>query len=292
MTLLEVFHEQIRLAGREDEPRPGMVVDRDGPVRRTWMDDPAGFAMVECPAGLGEDPDHWIDRQVEFFRGRGQELEWKTYDDDEPADLLDRLRDRGFEIGDDEALVLGRVADLVHPASPTLQDPKVLHSSRPATSQDPRVLQSSGQGRGGAKGVHLRRVEVDDDAAFAGIEALMEVVWGRRDGHTARLREELRAAPEGLDVLVAELDGQIVSAAWVRYSPGTDFCSFWGGSTHPDARGRGVYRALGAERARLAAARGFPFVRVDCSPESLPILTRLGLQRVATTVPATLPVVR
>lgn len=258
MTLLEAFHEQIRLAGREDEPRPGMAVDRDGPVRRTWMHDPAGFAMVECPAGLGEDPDHWIDRQVDFFRGRGQELEWKTYDDDEPADLLDRLRDRGFEIGDDEALVLGEVAGLVRPVTAT--------------------------------GIHLRQVEVDDDAAFGDIEALMEVVWGRRDGHTARLREELRAAPGGLDVLVAELDGRVVSAAWVRYSPGTDFCSFWGGSTHPDARGRGVYRALVAERARLAAARGLPFVRVDCSPDSLPILTRLGLSRVATTVPATLPV--
>lgn len=201
MTLLEAFQEQIRLAGREDEPRPGMVVDRDGPVRRTWMHDPVGFATVECPAGLGEDPDHWIDRQVDFFRGRGQELEWKTYDDDEPADLLDRLRDRGFEIGEDEALVLGEVAGLVRPVTAT--------------------------------GIHLRQVEVDDDAAFGDIEALMEVVWGRRDGHTARLREELRAAPEGLDVLVAELDGRVVSAAWVRYSPGTDFCSFWGGSTHP-----------------------------------------------------------
>ena len=92
MTLLEAFHEQIRLAGREDEPRPGLVIDRDGPVRRTWMHDPAGFAMVECPAGLGEDPGHWIGRQVDLFRGRGQELEWKTYDDDEPADSPPEFR--------------------------------------------------------------------------------------------------------------------------------------------------------------------------------------------------------
>lgn len=275
MTLLEEFHRQIRLAGREDEPRPGLVQDRDGPVRRTWSQDPAGFAMVECPEGLGEDPDRWIDRQVEFFGSRGQEVEWKTYDYDEPADLLDRLRDKGFVIEDDEALVLGETAALVHPVE--------------------------------AKGVALRQVDADDDGAFAGIADLTEIVWGRRDGHAAELREELRANPDLVDVFVAEAIeflaggaeaaggaevpavevGQVVCAAWVRYSPGTDFCSLWGGSTHPAARRRGVYRVLVAERARCATERGFPFVRVDCSPDSLPILTRLGLRRVAATVPAT-----
>ncbi len=267
MTLLEDFHRQIRLAGREDEPREGLVQDTDGPVRRTWSVDPTQFAMVECPAGLGDDPDRWISRQVDFFTARGQAFEWKTYDYDEPVDLLDRLRHQGFAIEEDESLVLGEVAGLGLPTE--------------------------------AKGVSLRRVAAGDDAAFAGIEDLMTVVWGRRDGHTAQLRAELRARPDALDVLVAEATGpmerdghrvdagQVVSAAWVRYSPGTDFCSFWGGSTHPAARRRGVYRALVAERARLATERGFPFVRVDCSPDSLPILTRLGLERVATTVPAT-----
>lgn len=267
MSLLEEFHRQIRLAGREDEPRPGLVQDTDGPVRRTWSSDPTKFAMVEGPAGLGDEPERWISRQVDFFSERGQQFEWKTYDYDEPADLLDRLRGHGFEIEDDEALVLGETRALVHAIE--------------------------------AKGVRLRRAEVDDDAAFAGIEDLTQVVWGRRDGHTADLREELRATPDDFDILVAEASeamaagghraepGQIVCAAWVRYSPGTDFCSFWGGSTHPAARRRGVYRALVARRAHYAIERGFPFVRVDCSPDSLPILTRLGLQRVATTVPAT-----
>ncbi|WEV77600.1 hypothetical protein O9K63_13510 [Janibacter cremeus] len=266
MSLLEEFHRQIRLAGREDEPRPGLVLDSDGPVRRTWSTDPTKFAMVECPSGLGDDPDHWISRQVAFFAERGQEVEWKTYDYDEPADLLERLREHGFTIGDEEALVLGGTASLVHSVEP--------------------------------KGVRLRRVEVDDEA-FAGIAELTEVVWGRRDGHAAELREELRGAPRGLDIVVAEASepmeagdhrvrpGEVVCAAWARYSPGTDFCSFWGGSTHPAARRRGIYRALVAQRARYALERGFLSVRVDCSPDSLPILTRLGLKRVATTVPAT-----
>lgn len=267
MSLLEDFHRQIRLAGREDEPRPGLVQDVDGPVRRTWSQDPAKFAMVECPAGLGEDDEHWISRQVDFFTQRGQAFEWKTYDYDQPADLVERLRTHGFTAEDEEALVLGEVPHLLHPVTP--------------------------------KGVSLRRVEVDDDAAFAGIEDLTAIVWGRRDGHTADLREELRATPEDFDILVAEatetmevdrlrvVPGQVVCGAWVRYTQGTDFCSFWGGTTHPAARRRGIYRALVADRAHRAMQRGFPFVRVDCSPDSLPILTRLGLHRVATTIPAT-----
>lgn len=128
--------------------------------------------------------------------------------EDEPADLVDRLRARGFTVGGEEALVLGETAGLVHPVT--------------------------------AKGARLRRAEVDDDAAFAGIEDLAEVVWGQRDGHTADLREELRARPEHFDILVAEATepmtadglevepGQVVCGAWVRYTPGTDFCSFWG----------------------------------------------------------------
>lgn len=259
MTLLEEFHRQIRLAGREDEPREGLVQDTDGPVRRTWSQDPEKFAMVECPAGLGEDPDRWIARQVEFFTARGQQVEWKSYDYDEPIDLLERLRGHGFTVEDDEALVLGETADLVHGVV--------------------------------AKGVRLRRIEADDTVAFAGIEDLTAVVWGVRDGHAADLRTELRLRPETVDVFVAEDEGGVagvVCAAWVRYTPGTDFSSLWGGSTHPDFRGRGIYRALVSERARRATERGFPFVRVDCTPDSLPILTRLGLRRVATTTPATL----
>lgn len=267
MTILEDFHRQIRLAGREDEPREGLVQDADGPVRRTWSVDPTKFAMVECPAGLDGEPDHWIARQVEFFAERGQEFEWKTYDYDEPADLLARLGAHGFTLEEDEALVLGEMDELVHPVD--------------------------------AKGAHVRRIEVDDDAAFAGIEDLTAIVWGRRDGHTADLRAELRAKPDDVDILVAEAVesmpgdapvemGEVVCAAWVRYSPGTDFASFWGGTTHPAARRRGIYRSLVVERASRAAERGYRYVRVDCSPDSLPILTRLGLQRAATTVPATL----
>ncbi|MEB0307171.1 GNAT family N-acetyltransferase, partial [Cryobacterium sp. 10I1] len=50
-------------------------------------------------------------------------------------------------------------------------------------------------------------------------------------------------------------------------------------------RGRGVYRALVAARAQLAARRGVPYLQVDASDDSLPILLRLGFEAVTTTTP-------
>jgi hypothetical protein len=46
-----------------------------------------------------------------------------------------------------------------------------------------------------------------------------------------------------------------------------------------------VYRALVAHRARLAEQRGKTLLQVDCSPDSRPILERLGLVAVTTTTP-------
>ena len=79
--------------------------------------------MVECPEGLGDDPEHWVARQVEFFTARGQVVEWKTYGYDEPADLPERLVRAGFVADDPEVVLLGNCADLVHDVEPAGRDP-------------------------------------------------------------------------------------------------------------------------------------------------------------------------
>ena len=56
-------------------------------------------------------------------------------------------------------------------------------------------------------------------------------------------------------------------------------------ATLSDWRGQGIYRALVARRAQLAAARGFRYLQVDASSNSAPILRRLGFQPIATTTP-------
>jgi GNAT superfamily N-acetyltransferase len=56
-----------------------------------------------------------------------------------------------------------------------------------------------------------------------------------------------------------------------------------GGSTLPQWRGRGIYRALVAARAQRAAARSVDYLQADASDDSAPILRRLGFHAVTTT---------
>ncbi|MYS42540.1 GNAT family N-acetyltransferase, partial [Streptomyces sp. SID5998] len=67
--------------------------------------------------------------------------------------------------------------------------------------------------------------------------------------------------------------------------PGTGFAGLWGGGTVAGWRGRGVYRALVAHRARIAADRGYRHLHVDASAQSRPILERLGFAALTTTTP-------
>jgi hypothetical protein len=55
-----------------------------------------------------------------------------------------------------------------------------------------------------------------------------------------------------MELWVAEAEGQIVSAGRLEPVPGTDFAGIWGGATREEWRGRGIYRALTAARARSA----------------------------------------
>jgi GNAT superfamily N-acetyltransferase len=82
------------------------------------------------------------------------------------------------------------------------------------------------------------------------------------------------------------MDGQTpVSAGRVEFPPGSDFAGIWGGGTLPHWRGRGIFRSLVAYRAALAADRGYRYLQVDASPDSSPILRRLGFTQLATTTP-------
>jgi GNAT superfamily N-acetyltransferase len=257
--LLTLFHTQVRLADRD--AAPGFVVERDGPVHRTYPPEPSALgAMVECPDGLGDDPDAWIARQVAFFRGRGQRLEWKTYGYDEPADLPTRLERAGFVPEDPEVVLLGRCADLLHDVD--LPEDVRLHD--PATDED-----------------------------WSRVRTLLTQVWGGHGEHIGdSLREEQQARPDLMTTTVVEevATGSVVSYAVLRLTEGTDFCGLWGGSTLPGWRRRGLYRALVSHRARIALERGYPYARVDTSPDSRPILVRLGLHPVADTRPYVLGV--
>lgn len=238
------------------DPLPaGVTVERDGPLVRVLGLGQRGFLTYRTLDGLaGAELDALIARQVEFFRRRGEAVEWKLNGHDEPADLGDRLRAAGFVPEDLETVVVGPVAALAA-AVPVLPE-----------------------------GVRLREVAARED--LERIAAMEEAVWHDDRSHLVTgLAREIEADPQSITVVVAEAGDTVVSAGWVRYLPNTAFATLWGGSTLPAWRKNGIYRALVAYRARLAEQRGRTLVQVDCSPDSRPILERLGLVAVTTTTP-------
>ena len=196
-----------------------------------------------------------IAANLAYYGGLGRRFEWKTYAHDAPADLTARLLAAGFVAEDEEALVIGPV-DRVAVACGAAQPPA---------------------------GVVVRELT---DGDWDGIAALHSTVWGRESVEwVGALQGEVADAPEAIVVLVAVAGDEVVSAGWVRFHAGTSFASLWGGTTLPQWRRKGIYRALVGRRATLAADRGYTYLQVDASPDSRPILERLGLRVLSTTTP-------
>jgi GNAT superfamily N-acetyltransferase len=112
-----------------------------------------------------------------------------------------------------------------------------------------------------------------------------EVFGGDYAGLGRRLLDGISRQPSTAAAVVAFAGRTPISAGRVEFHAGTDFASIWGGGTLPAWRGRGVFHSLVAYRASLAAARGFRYLQVDASPDSRPILRRLGFVELATTTP-------
>jgi GNAT superfamily N-acetyltransferase len=73
---------------------------------------------------------------------------------------------------------------------------------------------------------------------------------------------------------VALVDGRVVGTSYASFADAG--VNLFGGSVLPEARGRGVYRALVRARWDAAAARGTPALTVQASRMSRPICERLG----------------
>jgi ribosomal protein S18 acetylase RimI-like enzyme len=254
--MLDAYEAQLR--DNEGEVLPaGVTREGDGPLFRLFgFSDARGFVGYRDLGGIeGAALDELIARQVEFFAQRGERFEWKLHRHDRPPDLATRLRAAGFVPEEEETVLIATVERI---------------------AAEPRLPQ----------GISLR--EVSERCDFERIEAHERAVWGDVS-HTVAVAGDLegeRAAdPEAIAFVVAEGGETVVCAGWVRFQAGTDFATLWGGSTLPAWRSRGIYRAVVAYRAQLAAARGFRYLEVDASSESRPILERLGFVAVTTTTP-------
>ncbi|MEU3856680.1 GNAT family N-acetyltransferase [Streptomyces sp. NPDC028722] len=248
--VLALYDREMRENARPDGP--GARIERAGAVVRQ-VTDAHGWNGVLWSALDAADAGRAIHDQIARFTGLGLDFEWKAYGHDEPADLGDRLLAAGFRAEPAETLMAGEVAGPVAAAEP------------PAG---------------------IRVVRATDPAGVDLVVDVHERAFGTDGtGLRHRLLARLAADPGTVVAVVALAGAEPVSAARMELVPGTRFAGLWGGGTVEAWRGRGVYRALVAHRARVAAAHGYRYLQVDASPMSRPILARLGFHALSTTTP-------
>jgi acetyltransferase (GNAT) family protein len=240
--LRELFSEQVRQGTASDGA--GSVIAATSRTVRWAADGDAGWSEIAW-SDLDETiADAEIAQQIQFFSARGQSFAWRVYDSDQPSDLASHLERAGFVREYASELMVARVTDITQDA----------------------VLPT---------GVTLT---IDNDER--GIDRLIEVhekVFGSDHSQLRRsLRMQLTNAPRARELVVAMANGEPISSSRIEFLPDRQFASLWGGSTLPEWRGKGLFRAMVAYRAGAAARRGYPYVYVTASSASRPILERMS----------------
>lgn len=227
-------------------------IRRVGPVEQSpTVTRRLNFGTVSAFDLDGANLDHVIAEEIARFRGR--QFEWKAYSFDRPADLVDRLRNAGFEVGAREALVVYDLRDGLTPFDAP-------------TDWEVRKLRT-----------------MDDLATF---RTIAEQVFKKDYSHTTgELADAIAQGRSGHDAFVASLAGTPASIGRLYTSPDSLFGGLYGGGTLETFRGRGGYRAVVAARAVAAEALGARYLVVDALPTSLPILLKLGFFHIADTWP-------
>lgn len=250
--------EVLRLYTREFRtdpiPVPSARIEREGRIIRQVGREKAEHANRILFSNL--DPscaNEAIQKQVRFFEGLGNSFEWTVFEHDAPSDLLERLKSAGFEVEPAETVMVMDVE-----ATP-LQLPSIA-------------------------GIDVRKIT--DAMQLSHITEVQNLVWN--EDHTwlqEMLAKELSEDTSRISIYGAYSGQRPVSNAWIRFEGARSFASLNGGSTLPEFRGRGIYKALVDIRAIEAKRRNVRYLTVDASSMSRPILERIGFQRICSATP-------
>ncbi|MHA7178012.1 GNAT family N-acetyltransferase [Arthrobacter sp. Sr24] len=258
MTIQEKYLQAYDQQLRTDAETPSAIdVTKQGPLRLVTFAGGRGFITyqdldgveaADMPTLVAGALNHYLaDPEIE-------QIEWKTRGHDNAPGLHEALITHGFVPEDQESIMIGPLEGLTQ-----------------NVPQQP-------------EGVTLRKVSTEGDVWA--MSAMADEAFG--DPVSTRMADSLLArlaTNDGMELWVAEADGRIVSCGRLEPVPGTDFAGIWGGATLEAYRGRGIYRALTAARARSALAMGKSLVHSDSTEFSRPILERAGLIKVSTTTP-------
>lgn len=251
--LLQAYDEQLRT---DAETPSAISVTHLGPLRLVTFLGGRGFVTYRDLGGADEpEVRKLVAEAIAHFRADGgiTHVEWKTRGHDHAPGLHDALLEHGFVPEDPESIMIGEAAALA--VDLPLPD-----------------------------GVTLRQVTEESDVRA--MCAMQDEVFGEpASDKTANAILRRQALGDGMELWVAEAEGQIVTAGRLEPVADTDFAGIWGGCTRLEWRGRGVYRVLTAARARSALALGKTLIHSDSTEYSRPILERYGFVKVSTTTP-------
>jgi GNAT superfamily N-acetyltransferase len=242
---------------RTDAETPGAIAQtRLGALRLVTFDGGEGFVTYPAPSGGdAETLAQLVRPALDHYRRIPSitRVEWKTRGHDRVPGLHEALLEHGFEPDEQESIMIGhaRLLDV----DVTLPE-----------------------------GVRLRTVT--DEGDVRSMTAMEDVAFESQisDSMAQALLGRL-ARGDGMELWVAEADGQVIGAGRLEPVAGTHVAGIWGGAVLQAWRGRGIYRALTTARARSALARGKTLIHSDSTDYSRPILERAGLIRVSTTTP-------
>lgn len=210
-----------------------------------WFMTPTGARVLDTE----RDPAQLVDEVNDIVRGWGRDRVWWTVSDTtRPPALEPELLRRG-------ASVTTRMDVLAVPLGggvPDLAVPHDLEVRRVVDAQGVRdfYLVNNDAFRGPAE-------TTDEQVEFA----LTELTGGLRDDSVGRVVSYVDGHPAG-------------AGGWALFGA---VCRLWGGATHSDFRRRGAYRAVLAERLRIAALRGATLgLTHGVVDTSSPILRRSG----------------
>jgi hypothetical protein len=197
--------------------------------------------------------DRCIVEEVAAAAGNVKALMWKVYGHDAPKNLGERLVAHGFSDHDASALMAAPVA---------------------------QVIAALGEA---THAITVR--ELRDAHALDAYQDIWDSVWP--DAPNTRYVDDYRELAARRDPGVVFFAGfsptdDPVTSGYLFHAPACPFALLCGGATKAAWRNRRAYTAMLIARAQRAHERGATYLAVEASPQSQPILERLGFARLTT----------
>lgn len=194
-----------------------------------------------------------VDTEIASATGHAKSLMWKLYGHDGPRNLRAHLLARGFVDHEPCALMAAPVERIAS-----------------------------------ALGAASKEIVTRQLATAAELDAYQEIwdsVWP--DAPNSRYVNDYRQLATDCDPGVAFFAGfsatnEPVSSGYMFHAPQAPFALLCGGATKAAWRNRHAYSTMLAARAKCAQQRGAAYLAVEASPQSQPILERLGFERLST----------